>query len=57
MCWRPLWALEDVQALKTAFSAASLNIGDYIALGAFDEEIYVLRLQSIPGPAIAFALI
>jgi len=29
----------------------------YAALGAIDEEIYVLRLRSIPGSAKAFALI
>jgi hypothetical protein len=29
----------------------------YAALGAMDEEIYIFRLRSIPGPAKAFALI
>jgi len=29
----------------------------YAALGAIEEEIYILRLRSIPGPAKAFALI
>jgi hypothetical protein len=29
----------------------------YAALGAIDEEIYILRLRSIPDPAKAFALV
>jgi hypothetical protein len=38
--------------------AALLDLGDLrAALWAIDEEIHILRLQSIPGPASAFALI
>ena len=38
------------------FSAASLKLGTYAALGAIDEEICILRLRSIPGPAKGFPL-
>ena len=49
--------LEDLQALKTLL-ASLLELGDLRrAVGAIAEEIYILRLRSILGPAKAFALI
>jgi hypothetical protein len=49
------WALYDLQALKTAFfSSTPLSSEIYAALGVIDDEIYILRLRSIPGPAKAF---
>ena len=44
-------ALEDLQALRTVFSAASLELGDLLSSWDYDEEIFTLRLRSIPGPA------
>ena len=56
-CQRPLGALEDLWALKTAFSSFPRAMRSTQPLGAIDEKIYILRKRSVPAPAKAFVLI
>jgi hypothetical protein len=43
--------------VASEFHSRRLRSKTYAALGAIDDEIYILRLRFIPGSAKAFALI
>ena len=50
-------APSEFTGAQIRFQQFFLSSETYAALGAIDEEIYILRLRSIPGSAKAFALI
>jgi hypothetical protein len=52
------WALVGAStSAQNGFEQLPLSPETYAALGAIDEEIYILRLRYIPGSAKGFALI